>query len=145
MRAGAEASLSFSLKYAAPETVHALEAGSRTIHVDPAVDIWAVGVIAYEMLTGERTFPVFDVSSGDQLSSNTAQAALAGRAKLPWEGEGAEIEGRLQKLRGLRRTVLKCLDRQAGKRPTAEALLRSWDYAIDNMVAGATTFSANAM
>ena len=143
LHTGNDAGLSFSLKYAAPEVVHALEAGSREIHVDPAVDIWAVGVIAYELLTGERAFPVYAVSSAEQ--QNSAQAALAGRTKLPWEGTGVETEAQLQKLRGLRRTVLKCLDRQPDKRPTAEALLRSWDYAIDNMVSGATTFSANAM
>ena len=56
--AGITARLTLSLKYAAPETIAALEAGCHTIHVDAAVDIWAIGVIAFELLTGERAFPV---------------------------------------------------------------------------------------
>lgn len=56
--AGITARLTLSLKYAAPETITALEAGCHTIHVDAAVDIWAIGVIAFELLTGERAFQV---------------------------------------------------------------------------------------
>lgn len=56
--AGSTARLTLSLKYAAPEIIAALEAGCHTIHVDAAVDIWAIGVIAFELLTGERAFQV---------------------------------------------------------------------------------------
>jgi serine/threonine protein kinase len=88
-----------SLKYAAPETVAALEAGQRGIVVDAAVDIWAIGVIAFELLAGERAFPTG--------SRNLAQvrACLAGRAPLPWERGSAGAPARLKKMRGLKRTV----------------------------------------
>lgn len=125
------AGLSLSLKYAAPEVVNALEAGKRTIHVNAAVDIWAIGVIAWELLTGQRAFPISDMASKE--GQKAVRAAIAGRTQLPWEGRsGATLEG-LQKLRGMRRSVLRCLDRNPAERPSAEALLRTWDHAFDNM------------
>eukprot|EP00892_Ulva_mutabilis_P008634 jgi/Ulvmu1/6142/UM277_0001.1 len=119
------ASLVFSIKYAAPELIQALEAGDTTIIVDAAVDVWAIGVIAFELLTGERICATQNVSA--------VQDALAGRSLLPWEGSGANTEQQLGKLRGLRRSVLRCLQRDPTKRPTAAALVRSWDHTFDNM------------
>eukprot|EP00892_Ulva_mutabilis_P008637 jgi/Ulvmu1/6145/UM277_0004.1 len=77
---GSVASLVFSIKYAAPELIQALEAGDTTIIVDAAVDVWAIGVIAFELLTGERICATQNVSA--------VQDALAGRSLLPWEGLG---------------------------------------------------------
>lgn len=135
------ASLSFSLKYAAPEVVHALEAGEKAIRVEPAVDVWAIGVIAFELLTGERAFPSHTgARDGDQ----AVQDAIAGRALLPWEGASAAARERLDKLRGLRRTVLRCLDRDASKRPSAASLLNSWDHAFDNMQTRGTDCTAES-
>lgn len=126
LTAGTTADLMYSLRYAAPVVVHAVEARNRTIVADAAVDIWAVGVIAFELLTGERAFP-----SG--ASESSMQAELCGRSQLPWEGDSGAVTLRLGKLRGMRRTVLKCLDRDPAQRPSSEALLRSWDHAFDNM------------
>eukprot|EP00892_Ulva_mutabilis_P005985 jgi/Ulvmu1/3759/UM175_0006.1 len=140
-RIGSMSSLSFSMKYAAPEVVHALEAGDKTIKVDPAVDIWAIGVIAFELLTGERAFPA--VNYGDD-TEQPAQEAIAGRALLPWEGSDGPTAERLEKLRGLRRTVLRCLDREPAKRPSAAALVNSWDYTFDNMQTRGTDWSAGS-
>eukprot|EP00892_Ulva_mutabilis_P005772 jgi/Ulvmu1/3567/UM167_0001.1 len=139
---GSTASLSFSLKYAAPEVVHALEAGSKTIHVDAAVDMWAVGVIAFELLTGERAFPTHNMSAAE--SEQAAQDAIAGRAPLLWEGPSDATRERLEKLRGMRRTVLRCLDRDPVKRPTAAALVQSWDHTFDNMQTRGTDWSARS-
>lgn len=118
--------------------VHALEAGNRTIKVDAAVDIWAVGVIAFELLTGQRAFP----SGAAAKSNDTVQAALAGRTPLPWEGDSTATLERLEKLRGLRRSVLKCLERDPAARPTADSLLRSWDHAFDNLLTQGPTWRA---
>lgn len=130
----------YSLHYAAPEVVHAVEAGSRTIYVDAAVDMWAIGVIAFELLTSTRIFPVhvFEDCEGEQ----RARDALMGRTPLPWEGQGASVEGKLVQLRGLRRGVMRCLDRKASARPSAEELLSSWEHAFDNMQTRGSTRSA---
>jgi serine/threonine protein kinase len=44
--AGKVCGISYSLCYAAPEVLNALEAGEKKMEVDAAVDIWALGVIA---------------------------------------------------------------------------------------------------
>ena len=106
-----------------------MEAGSATIHVDAAVDIWAVGVIAFELLTGERAFPAHSMSPAD--AHRAAQDAIVGRKPLPWEGSGADSLHRLDKLRVLRRTVMLCLERDPAKRPSAAALVTSWDHTFD--------------
>lgn len=70
--------LSFALNYAAPEIILAQEAGSRTLAVDPAADIWALGVTAYELLSGGRTF-----APGTPTSE--IRNMISGRLPLPWE------------------------------------------------------------
>lgn len=119
--------------------MRALEAGSKTIHVNAAVDIWAIGVIAFELLTGERVFPPAAVSSSG--SDAAVKAALLGRTLLPWEGASDAAKGRQEKLRGLRRTVLKCLARDPTARPTSDTLLQSWEHAFDNMQSRGSTLS----
>eukprot|EP00892_Ulva_mutabilis_P005913 jgi/Ulvmu1/3694/UM017_0111.1 len=139
---GSTAGLSFSLKYAAPEVVHALEVGSRSIHVDAAVDIWAIGVIAFELLTGDHAFPTHNMSAAE--AEHAAREAIAGRAALPWEGDSQETRERLDALRGMRRTVLRCLERDPAKRPSAAALVSSWDHTFDNMHTRGTDWSAGS-
>jgi serine/threonine protein kinase len=51
-RIGGRVPLSFSLTYAAPEVVHAVELQAEEVEVFPQVDVWAVGVMAFEILTG---------------------------------------------------------------------------------------------
>ena len=125
------ASLKYSLKYAAPEVVQAVEAGSTTIFVDAAVDIWAVGVIAFELLTGKRAFPNCGMSLAE--SNQDARDAISGREPLPWERSDDATMGQLEKLRVLRQTVLQCLEREPAMRPTAASLVSSWDHTFDHM------------
>ena len=49
--AGTMATLAFSPRYAAPEVLQAFEAKAKEVHVDSAIDIWALGVMAYEVRT----------------------------------------------------------------------------------------------
>ena len=46
MHAGTRPGLSYSLQYAPPEVVAAVEARQPTLPADAAVDMWALGVIA---------------------------------------------------------------------------------------------------
>ena len=60
-RAGEAARVGFTPAYAAPEVVAANAAGDATVTADAAVDAWALGVIAFELLSRR---PAFDPLSG---------------------------------------------------------------------------------
>ena len=128
--AGQKAGLSFSPRYAAPETLRAFEAREREVLVDSAVDMWALGVMAYELLTDG---PAFDMHCGQQDIIDR----LVGRKPLPWE-EGGGDGGALRKLRMLQRSLTKCLAREPSERPSAAELLVAWNKMFDN-IAGEQT------
>ena len=55
-RTGHRAALAFTLTYAAPEVVRAFVAQERQAEAAPAVDAWALGVMAFELLTRAPAF-----------------------------------------------------------------------------------------
>jgi serine/threonine protein kinase len=58
---GEEAPLSFTLVYAAPEVLIACGRKETTIMCNAALDTWALGVMAFELLSGEPAFhPLMD-------------------------------------------------------------------------------------
>jgi serine/threonine protein kinase len=117
--------MSLSPGYAAPEVVLAYRARQRTTIAHPSVDMWALGVIAYEMLTKQRTF-------GANATAEEMIARTAGPDPLPWEDTSPAALSQLRELRGLKRAILQCLDRDPAKRPTSEALLQSWNHMFDS-------------
>ena len=50
------ANLAFSPRYAAPEVVAAFEAKQPQVKVEPSMDMWALGVMAFELLTDAPAF-----------------------------------------------------------------------------------------
>ena len=98
--------------------------------VDASIDMWALGVIAVELLSGRRVF-------APPMSESEARDQLAGRAPLPWEDERTR-DAVHASLKALRRSVLKCLDRDPAQRPTSRELLGSWNGLFESMT-GATT------
>jgi serine/threonine protein kinase len=115
--AGDEAPVSFTLGYAAPEVISAHEAGAKRMVRERDADVWALGVIAFEMLTGERAFA----------NVTTRQAvvdSIVGRLPLPWEGDRS---GKLlRKLGVFKRNVLDCLQRDPALRPPIAAVVQSY-------------------
>lgn len=59
-RTGADVAASFTPMYAAPEVVRAYKLGSGRVTADPAQDAWALGVMAFELLTGKPAFDKFE-------------------------------------------------------------------------------------
>ena len=115
---GTRAGLAFSLNYAAPELLAAKEDGACTVTVDGAADMWALGVVAFELLSKRRTF-----------AAGTPEAEirdmLRGRLPLPWEQEEPRA------LRTLKHSVLQCLSRDAALRPTAAQVAGTWRNLLD--------------
>ena len=58
-RTGEPAPLSFTVQYAPPEVIDAYLANHKSIVATEAMDAWAMGVVAFELLTGTSAFALF--------------------------------------------------------------------------------------
>jgi hypothetical protein len=109
-RSGEEAGISCSLAYAAPEAVSAYAKGETRMLVTGALDVWSLGVIFYEFLTGSRLFTC---------SRDDIFRAAAGQALLPWEERDApQRKAHMRRLGLLRELILAMLDRDPVRRIT---------------------------
>ena len=101
-----------TLAYAPPEVVAAYQAGAN-ITVAPAQDIWALGVMAFEALTGGRA-----VAATQELF-----LCAAGAKAYPWDSSMlADAPPRWRKSR-LRPTIEQCLAHDPAQRPEAQAIV----------------------
>ena len=92
LSAGEEVGLSFSLLYAAPETVAAFTSGKRAVFADTAVDTFAFGVMCFELLTRKPFYP-------KGLSGSDVGEMLAGLQPMPHEELSAEADRQLGALK----------------------------------------------
>lgn len=76
VRRSRQGRIAFTIPYAAPEMIAAHEADTPLHDVQPAADVLALGLIAFEMLTSECVF-------APSTSSQVIFDALSGRSQLP--------------------------------------------------------------
>lgn len=94
----------------------------RNVPADPAQDIWALGMMAYECLTHSTVFPVY-------MSPEAVFATAAGDAQYPWEVANKDPSFHKSKARPV---ITACLSREPRKRPTAQQLLKMIDALGNN-------------
>ena len=105
-------SIASSPAYSSPEVALAREAGATTVEASEAADMWALGLISFELLTGSP------VLSGAMMERETMTDLLCGRLPLPWEER--------RSLAGLKSAVMACLQRDPTRRPSAAGVRQSW-------------------
>jgi serine/threonine protein kinase len=124
MHAGHTTRLTFSLAYSPPEALQALQEGGVTVTADAAADMWAISVIAYELITHSPAFPVLAWSR-----THAADAAL-GRRPYHWESQVGTFQN-APELRALGGAIRACLSRDPAARPTAASLLSEINSLFD--------------
>ena len=118
--------MAYTLRYAPPEVVTADALGESRMAAHPSVDVWALGILALELLAGRRAFR-------GATPDATVREQIMGGTPLPWEA-GRERRELLRSLRGLRPTVLRCLARDAAERPAAAEVLEAWEGLFERIV-----------
>ena len=98
-------------QYAPPEAVLATHAGT-SIHMRPSFDIWALGVIAFEVITQSR--PAIE-------SSDHALACARGQRRYPWH-DAATTQPCLWHRSKIAPLLLPCLAADPAQRPRASAV-----------------------
>ena len=101
-----------TLRYAPPEVVNAFIEDTH-VAVHPSVDVWALGVMAFEVLSGRHT-----VQSRGEL-----YAFAAGTQPYPWEAAPDTAREPWRKLR-LWALVEDCLARDPATRPSAATVVQ---------------------
>jgi serine/threonine protein kinase len=114
VRAGTVAPIARTLAYAAPEVVLAFSEKCY-LSVHPSLDIWALGVVAYECLAS------FDVQAYFKSMAHVERCAR-GTEAYPWElpAELQPVSWRSSRAKDI---LLPCLERDFRKRPAAGLLL----------------------
>ncbi|KAK3286918.1 hypothetical protein CYMTET_5551 [Cymbomonas tetramitiformis] len=74
-----DATVEYTLRYAAPEVVKLALQGQKTAPRNPALDMWSAGVVMYEVYTGQRLFD-------EQISDQQVMAELLSSAPLQLKG-----------------------------------------------------------
>ena len=101
-----------TLPYAPPEVVNAYT-NSTLVTVEPGADIWALGVMAFEVLSGRRAMQ----------SISELYLFASGAQSYPWEAAPDAAAEPWRKLR-LWSLVEACLARDPAARPTAAMVVQ---------------------
>ena len=112
LSAGETTTVRCTLRYAPPEVINAHDEG-EAVTVQPAHDIWALGVMAYEVIANERAFQ----------SSKSIFACAEGSEVYPWEAARLAAAPQTWRKSRLRPAVQACLERDLAQRPSAAAVI----------------------
>jgi Protein kinase domain len=134
--AGSVARLTYSLAYSAPETLRALNEGAQMVVAQTALDMWAVGVIAYELMIGHAAFPQGEWMKWD------IHAAAVGKRAYPWESDIGTFRN-IPELRALKPAIFKCLARDAVDRPSSAGFLALLNGLFDHHGTGTVSTSSS--
>lgn len=111
-RAGTKALPRCTLTYAPPEAVVAcLSAEPIEVEVHPSLDVWSLGVMAYECLAQERAFAHFS-------GRDAILACARGEQRYPWEAPEGELNAAWANS-SARKHLEACLSRDPARRPSA--------------------------
>lgn len=105
--------LTYSLAYSPPEVLNKVQDGHVHVHASCSMDMWALGVIAYELAVRGPAFPV------SLWPRSAIMEAATGHRPYPWE-QKVGIFSKVPELCSLERIVQQCLARNPKKRPTAD-------------------------
>ena len=107
-------SIAFSLQFAPPETAQRIMEKKRSAVVSGTCDVWALGIMAWTLLTGKSPY-----AKGSDIMPK-----LLGTQNFPWE-DPLDVQTRFR-LGILAPTVRSMLLRDPEQRVTIDALLASW-------------------
>jgi serine/threonine protein kinase len=113
----------YSPQYVAPEVLAAYHSNAADYAVTGAEDIWALGIIAFELLTDQTAFPL-------GMATEEIEAQILGYEEAPWEAPSRKSR---ERMRAFGKSVMKCLSRDPEERPSASQLLQSWDHVFDTL------------
>lgn len=131
--AGRSAPLHVNRPYTPPEATLAQDRGRSDIVVEASADMWALGVIAHEVITGTPVVappsardevPSRNRENHDPLGLDAACDAATGAA--------AAVDSH-QLLGPLAATVYSCLSSEPSARPTASDVLQAWQNMLAHM------------
>lgn len=101
------------MQAAAPEVLLAAESDTPVVKADSATDVWALGVLAFELISGSHLFP-----AGTE--QEDIRGAIFGALPMPWEDVPEHRRSPLQAL------VVRCFAREPAERPRAVTLAAEW-------------------
>eukprot|EP00892_Ulva_mutabilis_P002494 jgi/Ulvmu1/12245/UM086_0036.1 len=116
------------LRYCPPEDVSAVEQGQVATKATAAADVWALGIIAFETLTKTTVFP-------GGTTEKQIRDRVTGRLPLPWEDGDSASRELVRALRGFRRSVMLCLERNPARRPRSTEVVNMWQALFDGPTA----------
>lgn len=102
-----------TINYAPPEIISSAAEGQPRCAAAAAMDVWAFGVLAYEVILGRRAFPF-------AADARAVRDAVLGRKDAPWEVR--RLADGSQRLRRAQDVIEACLRRDPAQRPPAAAV-----------------------